>query len=96
MFTRCSNSFLGMANLSLCFQEMQGQVSTTGIGYSAGLPVPTQDIVEAVQAVLGLMPPPKLAAAVQKLINCCPEARAALEEQALSSQEGRGSGARPF
>ncbi|CAL8470605.1 g10147 [Coccomyxa elongata] len=57
-----------------------------------GLPVPTQDIVEAVQAILGLMPPPKLAAAVQKLINCCPEARAALEEQALSSQDGRGSG----
>lgn len=61
----------------------------------AGLPVPTQDIVEAVQAILGLLPPPKLAAAVQKLINCCPEARTALEEQALSSQDGRGSGACP-
>ena len=57
----------------------------------AGLPVPTQDVVEAVQAILGLMPPPKLAAAVQKLINCCPEARAALEEQVLL-QDSRGTG----
>ncbi|KAK9904140.1 hypothetical protein WJX75_005323 [Coccomyxa subellipsoidea] len=56
-----------------------------------GLPVPTQEIVDAVQAILGLMPPPKLAAAVQKLINCCPEARAALEEQVLL-QDSRGTG----
>ena len=53
----------------------------------AGLPVPTQEIVDAVpvpvQAILGLMPPPKLAAAAQKIISCCPEARAAPEEQVL-------------
>ncbi len=59
--------------------------------WCAGLPVPTQDIVELVQTVLGLMPPAKLAAAVQKLMNCCPEARAALEEQVLS-QDSRGTG----
>lgn len=53
--------------------------------------MPTQEVVDAVQAILGLMPPPKLAAAVQKLINCCPEARAALEEQVLS-QDSRGTG----
>ncbi len=82
------------ANVSLRSQAMQRQGSLLRCGaWFAGLPVPTQDIVEAVQAVLGLMPPPKLAAAVQKLINCCPEARTALEEQALSSQDGRGSGA---
>lgn len=46
-----------------------------------GLPVPTVEIVEAVQHVLGLKPPPKLAGAVQKLINCCPEAQAALQAQ---------------
>jgi hypothetical protein len=46
-----------------------------------GLPVPTAEIMDAVQQVLGLKPPPKLVGAVQKLINCCPEAQAALDAQ---------------
>lgn len=50
-----------------------------------GLPVPTAEIVEAVQHVLGLKPPPRLAGAVQKLLNCCPEAQAAMQAQVGAS-----------
>lgn len=46
-----------------------------------GLPVPTAEIVEAIQQIYALKPPQKLMAVTQKLINCCPEAHAVLEEQ---------------
>jgi hypothetical protein len=59
--------------------------------HTAGLPVPTQDIVEAIEAIVGLRPPAKMMAVVQKLINCCPEASAVLQEKALNDQSKGGT-----
>jgi hypothetical protein len=42
-------------------------------------------VVEAIQAIIKLRPPPKMLAAVQKLINCCPAAAEALEQASIRS-----------